>query len=106
MTGPEHYAKAEALLGNAWERLGAHGFGDYLHPAETRAALIAQAQVHATLALAAARSTPSIPPGPCPVRSPQFTVHGRPLPREFCDLLAGHAGLHVAGASVWSEGIE
>lgn len=53
MTGPGHYAKAEALLANAWRHVG-DSDRDFLHTPETRALLIAQAQVHATLALTAA----------------------------------------------------
>lgn len=48
MTGPEHYAEAERLA----QRL----YGDELDP-EHVAALAAVAQVHATLALAAATAT-------------------------------------------------
>ena len=46
MTGPEHYAEAERLLTDAFDEVR-HG-----DPAE--AVVLAQAQVHATLALAAA----------------------------------------------------
>lgn len=49
MTGPEHYREAERLVGDAhhWS------YGDGNDPA-VGAALAAEAQVHATLALAAA----------------------------------------------------
>lgn len=45
-TGPEHFKKAQTLL----ERVREHGYGD----SEYTADLLAAAQVHATLALAAA----------------------------------------------------
>ena len=50
MTGPEHYVIAEALLADA---VSAEGADDAV-----RARLIARAQVHATLALAAATGVP------------------------------------------------
>jgi hypothetical protein len=53
MTGPEHYRKAEALLEAA--NSGANPHSDQ----EPR--LVAQAQVHATLALAAATGMQSKP---------------------------------------------
>lgn len=98
MTGPEHYRRAEELLGGRHN--GTTG-------ARTAEEAIALAQVHATLALAAAQATVVVPPGPCPVMS-QRVMLGHSVIREpvFCDLLAGHAGLHVAGTSVWGEGIE
>lgn len=48
MTGPEHYREAEALLDSVESR----GFGP--EPDHIQAAWLAAAQVHATLALAAA----------------------------------------------------
>jgi hypothetical protein len=51
MTGPEHYAEAERLLTDAFDEVR-HG-----DPAE--AVVLAQAQVHATLALAAATALKS-----------------------------------------------
>ena len=55
MTGPEHYAKAESLVDQARVRRGPKFHGphpplDYKTPEQ----MIASAQVHATLALAAA----------------------------------------------------
>jgi hypothetical protein len=47
MTGPEHYREAEHILDNS---LDGHGMGLRRDPAER----FAEAQVHATLALAAA----------------------------------------------------
>lgn len=52
MNGPQHYAKAEVLLSNAWDHVGKDG--PLLHSAEVRLALVTAAQAHATLALAAA----------------------------------------------------
>lgn len=49
MTGPEHYREAERLLGMAHR----YTYGDGADPV-TGAALAAEAQAHATLALAAA----------------------------------------------------
>lgn len=49
MTGPEHYREAERLLDMAHH----HSYGDGADPV-TGAALAAEAQAHATLALAAA----------------------------------------------------
>ena len=53
MTGPEHYQRAEALV---------ELVGDLLNPctSEHRARMLAQAQVHATLALAAAQTPPTL----------------------------------------------
>lgn len=48
MNGPEHYAEAERLLAEAVDRTGA------VMSHEDEANQIAEAQVHATLALAAA----------------------------------------------------
>ena len=48
MDGPSHYREAEKLTVLAERALASNGFG-------THVALIAQAQVHATLALAAAQ---------------------------------------------------
>jgi len=56
MTGPEHYREAEALAESALEWMG--GWGESEMPAAERLARknsdLAKAQVHATLALAAA----------------------------------------------------
>jgi hypothetical protein len=49
MTGPEHYREAERLLD-----LATNNDGDFSMTGEFTAALVAGAQVHATLALAAA----------------------------------------------------
>jgi hypothetical protein len=49
-TGPEHYKKAQVLL----DRVREHGYGD----SEYTSDLLAAAQVHATLALAAATALP------------------------------------------------
>ncbi|MFE9845831.1 hypothetical protein [Streptomyces goshikiensis] len=49
MTGPEHYREAERLLG-----LATDNDGDFSVTGEFTAALVTGAQVHATLALAAA----------------------------------------------------
>ena len=49
MTGPEHYKEAERLLSDAEENHAHQGSGDPATPD-----LLATAQVHATLALAAA----------------------------------------------------
>ena len=54
MTGPEHYRKAEVLLANQRHRIGDDDRNALLHPPEQRAEMLAWAQVHATLALAAA----------------------------------------------------
>ncbi|MFE9391629.1 hypothetical protein [Streptomyces sp. NPDC006784] len=58
MTGPEHYREAEQLLSDASYQRDRNGHpvrkdGTTFQPGE-HAALIARAQVHATLALAAA----------------------------------------------------
>ena len=53
MTGPEHYAKAEQILAAVNRRTASD---EYLHVREQRLELQAKAQVHATLALAAAMS--------------------------------------------------
>lgn len=50
MTGPEHYRKAEELIGKAAK----HGDGT-----DRQATTLAAAQVHATLALAAATAMPA-----------------------------------------------
>lgn len=52
MTGPDHYRLAETLLGNLRDQL-ASGGGDLRTP-EQQTRMIAEAQAHATLALAAA----------------------------------------------------
>jgi len=58
MTGPEHYREAERLLKKATH----YSYGDGADPV-TGAALAAEAQVHATLALAAATRDAGIPRG-------------------------------------------
>ncbi|WP_435969337.1 hypothetical protein [Streptomyces sp. Qhu_M48] len=58
MTGPEHYREAERLLAMAHR----FTYGDGADPA-TGAALAAEAQGHATLALAAAQLTPAASSG-------------------------------------------
>jgi hypothetical protein len=50
MTGPEHYTAAEQLLEVVDRRIG--NTSTYLLPPDARSRLTAQAQVHATLALA------------------------------------------------------
>lgn len=54
MTGPEHYREAERLVAESYEILRPHDEG----PCEADR-LLAAAQVHATLALAAAHAAPS-----------------------------------------------
>ncbi|MFE9737311.1 hypothetical protein [Streptomyces sp. NPDC006477] len=54
MTGPEHYREAERRLTMAWEEDS---------PQERSTQLVAEAQVHATLALAAAKLTPAASAG-------------------------------------------
>lgn len=51
MGGPEHYRRAEALLDQAHGADNSEGYADYL---------VAKAQVHATLALAAATAQPIV----------------------------------------------
>ena len=53
MTGPEHYCKAEHLLDATTKRLTGND-AEWLQTPGRRAELRAEAQVHATLALAAA----------------------------------------------------
>lgn len=58
MTGPEHYREAETLINKAFDRSKLdedHPGNPY--PAHVRAMFLAAAQVHATLALAAATAT-------------------------------------------------
>lgn len=57
MSGPEHYRVAQTLLGNLRDEM-AGAPGRLLRTAEQRAEMIAEAQVHATLALAAATIAP------------------------------------------------
>lgn len=53
VTGPEHFREAERLLVQANRRLGPND-REYAHCRDDRAGLRAEAQIHATLALAAA----------------------------------------------------
>ena len=53
MTGPEHYTTAEVLLNNLRDEM-AESPGTPLRTKEQQAQMIAEAQVHATLALASA----------------------------------------------------
>lgn len=53
MSGPEHYRTAEILLANLRDEVSGHP-GAPLRTREQQAQMIAEAQVHATLALAAA----------------------------------------------------
>ena len=63
MTGPEHYKAAETLLGNLRREMSGAP-GALLHTPEQQARMIAEAQVHATLALTMATIAPrSITPG-------------------------------------------
>ena len=55
-TGPEHYREAEKLLTAANRRIIGND-AEWLHPPVRRAELRAEAQVHATLALAAATAS-------------------------------------------------
>jgi hypothetical protein len=57
MTGPEHYQIAEQLLGNVTQ---VQHYGPPVILAENGSAVIAAAQVHATLALAAATALPQV----------------------------------------------
>ncbi|POG47133.1 hypothetical protein BV881_12405 [Streptomyces sp. ZL-24] len=75
MTGPEHYREAERLIAESYAILRPHDEG----PCEADRSL-AEAQVHATLALAAATA---LPPG---INSPArgawvSAVHGMEAPR-------------------------
>ncbi|NUS76669.1 MAG: hypothetical protein HOV70_10780 [Streptomyces sp.] len=75
MTGPEHYREAERLIAESHAILRPHDEG----PCEADRSL-AEAQVHATLALAAATA---LPPG---INSPSrgawvSAVHGMEVPR-------------------------
>lgn len=67
MTGPEHYREAEALLTSA--------SGNFLRGEDTSSARAA-AQVHATLALAAATAHHTVPTS-CPDRSAWRALVGR-----------------------------
>jgi hypothetical protein len=60
MTGPEHFREAELLLGSGCEYMCPHS------GCEHEAAQLARAQVHATLALAAATATVSEEDSLCP----------------------------------------
>lgn len=53
MNGPEHYRTAEVLLANLRDEIAGHP-GVPLRTKEQQAQMIAEAQVHATLALVAA----------------------------------------------------
>lgn len=53
MTGPEHYKTAQTLLANLRREVGRNS-GTPLHTPDQQARMIAEAQVHATLALTAA----------------------------------------------------
>lgn len=54
-SGSEHYRRAEQLVENAWRHVRSDNAAPLLHSHEVRAALLATAQVHATLALASVR---------------------------------------------------
>ena len=54
MTGPEHYRQAERLLAAVNQRIGNDDRNEYVQTPSRRSELTAQAQVHATLAHAAA----------------------------------------------------
>lgn len=64
MTGPEHYRRAEYLIASAWRKGGPDG-DDYIRTDGQRDALLATAQVHATLALAAATAANDPDPDGC-----------------------------------------
>jgi hypothetical protein len=57
VTGPEHYRQAEQLLAAVNRRIAGDDRSEYVQTASRRAELRAEAQVHATLALAAATAT-------------------------------------------------
>lgn len=61
MTGPEHYRQAEQLLAAVNRRIAGDDRNEYVQTASRRAELRAEAQVHATLALAAATTLASKP---------------------------------------------
>lgn len=63
MTGPEHYRAAEGLPTAATTRIGGDDRNEWLHTPDRRAELAAQAQVHATLADAAATAMSGGPAG-------------------------------------------
>jgi hypothetical protein len=112
MTGPEHYREAERLVRLATIRTHAgHDGGGHQDSLETDVMfahdgdILAAAQVHATLALAAAQSTPRVDtaPGPCPINSPA----GPGYPQgETCVWMAGHLGLHSRAGTTWNHGID
>ena len=56
MTGPEHYQIAEKLIAGSIQRVTPWGDTDWVAPTP---AAVARAQVHATLALAAATASAS-----------------------------------------------
>jgi hypothetical protein len=57
MSGPDHYRIAEVLLANLRDEMAGHP-GTLLRTPEQQAQMIAEAQVHATLALVASSLTP------------------------------------------------
>jgi hypothetical protein len=60
MTGPQHYTEAEKLIVAANKRMDS---GTFLQVPRIRTQLLAEAQVHATLALTAATVQPHLAAG-------------------------------------------
>lgn len=63
MSGPEHYRAAEILLGNLRQEM-AGSPGTLLRTEDQQARMLAEAQVHATLALVAAQVDATASRGP------------------------------------------
>jgi len=79
MTGPEHYRDAERLLTAANRKIND---AEWLHPPVRRAELRAEAQVHATLALAAATALVMGDNGNTPLRAYDAWAEVAGEPRE------------------------
>jgi uncharacterized protein YpuA (DUF1002 family) len=60
VNGPEHYGEAERLVAGTQRMLGDASENTYADALATAAVHVAQAQVHATLALTAAAALPTI----------------------------------------------
>lgn len=82
MTGAQHYREAETLITATQRRVANNPRNELLHTTARRSELLAEAQVHATLALAAAQALRGHEGLPSRDRKAWFDVAATPEPAK------------------------